>query len=59
MIAEIVQFVVAMAVALALAYGIGLYMSLLIKGEPRPFETPCRGLKVPSSGSPASRRMRR
>ena len=38
MIAEIVQFVVAMAVALALAYGIGLYMSLLIKGEPRPFE---------------------
>jgi K+-transporting ATPase ATPase A chain len=38
MIAEIVQFVVAMAGALVLAYVIGMYMALLIQGQPRPFE---------------------
>ena len=38
MIAEIIQFVVALALALLLAYVIGLYSALLIQGQPRPLE---------------------
>ncbi|HYM40954.1 MAG TPA: potassium-transporting ATPase subunit KdpA, partial [Thermoplasmata archaeon] len=38
MIPEIVQFVVAFAFALILAWAIGMYIALLIQGQPRPFE---------------------
>lgn len=38
MIAEIIQFVVAMGLALVLAYAIGMFSALLIQGQPRPFE---------------------
>lgn len=38
MIAELIQFLVATALALILAYVIGTYSALLIQGQPRPFE---------------------
>ncbi len=38
MIAEMVQFILAMGLSLVLAYAIGLYSALLIQGQPRPFE---------------------